>query len=90
MALTHLARDVATSLRRVTIVGGKTLDLRSNFSGTIASFIRESADCVIGIFTRDQSAKPNVLYEVGIAVGADKEVILISEGRNRSSALVTG
>jgi tetratricopeptide (TPR) repeat protein len=81
-ALCRIVREVATKLRRVTIVDGKTLDLRSDFSGTIATFIREQTDCVVAIFTQDEKAKPNVIYEVGIGVGGAKDVVLVAETLN--------
>jgi tetratricopeptide (TPR) repeat protein len=89
-ALCRIVREVATKLRRVTIVDGKTLDLRSDFSGTISAFIREFADCVVAIFTTDEKAKPNVLYEVGIGVGAGKDVILISESPDSIPSMLRG
>lgn len=78
-AICRVVREVATRLRRVTIVDGNTLYLSTDFSGQISSFIRESADYLVAIFTQDESAKPNVLFEIGIAIGANKDVILVSE-----------
>lgn len=89
-ALCRLAREIATKLRRVTIVDGKSLDLRSDFSGTISTFIRERADCIVAIFTTDEKAKPNVLYEIGMGVGAGKEVILIAETPEQIPSMLRG
>jgi tetratricopeptide (TPR) repeat protein len=89
-ALCRLAREVASGLRRVTIVEGKNLDVRSDFSVTISTYIKEQVDCVVAIFTSDETAKPNVLFEVGIGVGASKEVILIAEAPEHVPSMLKG
>jgi tetratricopeptide (TPR) repeat protein len=78
-ALYNLTRLVATKLRQVTIVDGNSLGPRQDFSVEISTFIKDHAQCVVAIFTADEAAKLNVIYELGVAVGADKEIVIMAE-----------
>ena len=74
--LYRLAIEAMKRIKSVHVSDGKTLAPVSAFSIEISNFIRLEADCLVGIFTdRDNG---NVLFEVGVAVGADKEIIIVA------------
>lgn len=79
VALLSLVRSIATRLRRVSIVDGKSLDLRSDFSGNITSYIKQNADCLVVVLLKTATSHTNVLYEAGVAIGANKEVVPITD-----------
>ncbi len=87
-ALLGLVRVVTSRLRRVAIVDGKSLDLRRDFSGAISDFVRDKVSCLIAILLDTPSSITNVIYEVGVAVGAGKELILISDSIERIPAML--
>jgi tetratricopeptide (TPR) repeat protein len=77
--LLGVVQEVAARLQRVNIVDGRTLDLRRDFSGEISQFIRDHADCLVGILLDTGVTVTNIVYEVGVAIGAGKDLILISD-----------
>lgn len=88
VAVRKLVRETATRLRRVSIVDGSTLDLRSDFSGNISSFIREHADCVVAILLGTTENVANVTFEAGVAVGANKDVVPVTDSPGRIIAML--
>lgn len=78
-ALSRDVRDVASQLRWITIADGHSINPGHNFAEAIASYLRENIVCLVAIFTRDEAVKPNMMLEIGIALGAGKGVILVSE-----------
>jgi tetratricopeptide (TPR) repeat protein len=77
--LKELVTDTIHQIRRLTVVDGKTLDLAESFSTSITDYIIEHAGCLIAIFTKGDHRNSNVLYEVGVAVGSRKKVVLVAE-----------
>ncbi|HEY2293546.1 MAG TPA: hypothetical protein VGM86_22810 [Thermoanaerobaculia bacterium] len=77
--LKGLIVEVIHQLRRLTIVDGKTLDLEDSFSKTITDFIKDQSACLIAVFTNGNHKNSNVLYELGVAVGSGKRVIIVAE-----------
>jgi tetratricopeptide (TPR) repeat protein len=78
-SLFNFAKGVAANLRRIRIVDGKSLSLVSGFSGEISDFIREAATCLVAIFVTGEHGNANVLFEVGVAVGASKPIVVIAD-----------
>jgi tetratricopeptide (TPR) repeat protein len=72
-------REVALKLQRTMVVDGKSLIPEADFAGNISSFIRDSATCLVAVFTTGAHANVNAIYEVGIAYGAGKPIILIAD-----------
>lgn len=73
--------EVAAKLRKLSVIDGNDLQLRetSGFSVNIIDFIRREADCIIAILTESARRDSNILYEIGVAVGAGKDVIIVAE-----------
>jgi tetratricopeptide (TPR) repeat protein len=78
--LFNFVKQIVANLRRILIVDGKSLGLLDGFSGGISSFIRESATCVVALLTRGPHGNANVLFEIGVGVGADKPVVIVADG----------
>lgn len=72
-------REVAGKLQRTVVVDGETLVPEADFAGKISSFIRDSATCLVAVFTTGDHANVNAIYEVGVAYGAGKPIILIAD-----------
>jgi hypothetical protein len=77
--LRGLIVEIVHQLRRLTIVDGKTLDLEGSFSRTITDFIKDQSACLIAVFTNGDHKNSNVLYELGVAVGSGKKIIIVAE-----------
>jgi len=75
-ALMTSAANVARRLPRVRVVDGSALDLLEPFSQAITTFIKTEATALLAILTNGKHRNSNVLYEVGVAVGAEKKVVL--------------
>jgi len=84
----EIVGDIAHQLRRLSIADGKSLIYVADFSNRVAEFIKDEADCLIGIFTAGKHGNSNVLYEVGVAVGASKKTILIADARKRVPSML--
>jgi tetratricopeptide (TPR) repeat protein len=80
--LVELVRSTAKTLSRTRIADGKSIDITQAFHRHIIDFIVDDTDCVIGIFTLGDHGNSNILFEIGIAFGARKPVILIAENKN--------
>lgn len=78
-ALRRICGEVAERLGRIAVADGKSLPLLKEFSPEIADFIRESAECSLALFTEGDHHNVNVIYEIGIAVGARRNVVLVAE-----------
>ena len=83
-------REVALKLQRTTVVDGKTLVPEADFAGNISSFIRDSATCLVAVFTTGAHANVNAIYEVGIAYGAGKPIILIADALEVVPTMLAG
>lgn len=76
-ALMDAARIVVKHLPRVETVDANSLDLSGAFAERIISFIKNDALALLGVFTEGVDRNANIVFEVGVAVGAGKTVILV-------------
>ncbi len=88
--LVGIVQQVAAGLRRVNIVDGRALDLRKDFSGEISQFIRDHSDCLVAVLLQTRTDVTNVVYEIGVAIGAGKDLILISDALACIPAMLRG
>jgi tetratricopeptide (TPR) repeat protein len=77
--LRELVADVAPRLRRLIVIDGKSVNSIDGFSTHISSVIKEKCSGLLAIFVGGDHGNRNVLYEVGVAVGAGKLVILAAD-----------
>jgi tetratricopeptide (TPR) repeat protein len=77
--LRELVADVAPRLRRLIVTDGKSLNPIDGFSTHISNFIKEECTGLLAIFVSGDHGNRNVLYEVGVAVGAGKPLILAAD-----------
>ena len=61
------------------IVDGRSLLFVEEFSNNISSYIKEKTDGFIAIMKKEKKENLNIMFEIGVAIGANKKLILISE-----------